>query len=66
MTDGVCSRQLVIRDLQRRSGYIARRWPAAAGLVDLEKAMLPVPGTREPLAFSGLVGHKNKSGGVNR
>ena len=34
-------------------GYIARRWPAAAGLVDLEKAMLPVPGTREPLAFLG-------------
>ena len=26
--------------------YIARRWPTAAGLVDLEKQMLPVPGTR--------------------
>ena len=33
--------------------YIERRWPAAAGLVDLEKQMLPVPGTREPL---GLIG----------
>lgn len=33
--------------------YIARRWPSAAGLVDLEKQMLPVPGTREPL---GLIG----------
>ena len=33
--------------------YIARRWPAAAGLVDLEKQMLPVPGTREPLGLMG-------------
>ena len=33
--------------------YIARRWPAAAGLVDLDRQMLPVPGTREPLAFLG-------------
>ena len=33
--------------------YIARRWPAATGLVDLDRQMLPVPGTREPLAFLG-------------
>ena len=33
--------------------YIARRWPSAAGLVDLDRQMLPVPGTREPLAFFG-------------
>jgi len=33
--------------------YIARRWPAAAGLIDLEKQMLPVPGTREPLGLMG-------------
>ena len=33
--------------------YIARRWPVAAGLVDLDRQMLPVPGTREPLAFLG-------------
>ena len=33
--------------------YIARRWPTAAGLVDLDRQMLPVPGTREPL---GLIG----------
>ena len=33
--------------------YIARRWPTAAGLVDLEKQMLPVPGTREPLGLMG-------------
>lgn len=33
--------------------YISRRWPAAAGLVDLDRQMLPVPGTREPLAFLG-------------
>ncbi|MEE3025352.1 MAG: hypothetical protein VX401_08395, partial [Pseudomonadota bacterium] len=34
-------------------GYVARRWPSAAGLVDLEKQMLPVPGTREPLGLMG-------------
>lgn len=33
--------------------YITRRWPAAAGLVDLDRQMLPVPGTREPLSFLG-------------
>ena len=38
--------------------YIGRRWPSAAGLfgsgpVDLEKQMLPVPGTREPLGLMG-------------
>ena len=33
--------------------YIARRWPAATGIVDLDRQMLPVPGTREPLAFLG-------------
>ena len=33
--------------------YITRRWPAAAGLIDLEKQMLPVPGTREPLGVMG-------------
>ena len=34
-------------------GYVARRWPSAAGIVDLEKQMLPVPGTREPLGLMG-------------
>ena len=39
-------------------GYVGRRWPSAAGLfgsgpVDLEKQMLPVPGTREPLGLMG-------------
>ena len=33
--------------------YIARRWPSAAGLVDLDRQMLPVPGTREPLGLMG-------------
>jgi N-succinyldiaminopimelate aminotransferase len=33
--------------------YIARRWPSAAGLVDVTAQMLPVPGTREPLGFLG-------------
>ena len=33
--------------------YIGRRWPSAAGLVDLEKQMVPVPGTREPLGLMG-------------
>ena len=29
-------------------GYIARRWPEAAGLADANQ-IIPVPGTREPL-----------------
>ena len=33
--------------------YIARRWPAAAGLVDTERAIAPVTGTREPLFMLG-------------
>ena len=33
--------------------YIARRWPSAGGLVDLDRQMLPVPGTREPLGLMG-------------
>ncbi len=38
--------------------YVRRRWPAAAGLlasgaVDIERQMLPVPGTREPLGLMG-------------
>jgi N-succinyldiaminopimelate aminotransferase len=41
------------RFTQAVDSYIGRRWPAAAGLIDLEKQMLPVPGTREPL---GLIG----------
>ena len=39
-------------------GYVTRRWPSAAGLlgsgaVDIERQMLPVPGTREPLGLMG-------------
>ena len=33
--------------------YIARRWPSAGGLADLDRQMLPVPGTREPLGLMG-------------
>ncbi|ADE40050.1 aminotransferase class I/II-fold pyridoxal phosphate-dependent enzyme [Candidatus Puniceispirillum marinum] len=33
--------------------YIARRWPAAAGLVDVDRAIAPVTGTREPLFMLG-------------
>lgn len=33
--------------------YIARRWPAAAGLVDIDTAIAPVTGTREPLFMLG-------------
>ena len=41
--------------------YIARRWPSAAGLVDLDLQMLPVPGTREPLGLmGGLVRYTKK------
>ena len=41
------------RFTQAVEGYVARRWPTATGLVDLEKQMLPVPGTREPLGLLG-------------
>ena len=34
-------------------GYIARRWPSAAGLVDVASQMLPVPGSRSPLSSLG-------------
>ncbi len=34
-------------------GYIGRRWPVAAGLAKLRTQILPVPGTREPLALLG-------------
>ncbi len=33
-------------------GYIARRWPEAAGLATADQ-IIPVPGTREPLHFLG-------------
>ena len=33
-------------------GYIARRWPEAAGLADASQ-IIPVPGTREPLHLLG-------------
>ena len=41
------------RFTQAVESYVARRWPSAAGIVDLEKQMLPVPGTREPLGLMG-------------
>ncbi len=34
-------------------GYIKRRWPCAAALAELRPQILPVPGTREPLAMLG-------------
>ncbi|XDZ71868.1 aminotransferase class I/II-fold pyridoxal phosphate-dependent enzyme [Alphaproteobacteria bacterium LSUCC0744] len=40
-------------------GYIARRWPEAAGLADASQ-IIPVPGTREPLHFLGHLVHGSK------
>ena len=40
-------------------GYIARRWPEAAGLADASQ-IIPVPGTREPLHFLGHLVHGTK------
>ncbi len=41
--------------------YIGRRWPAAAGLTNLQTQILPVPGTRQPLALlGGLVRNTKK------
>ncbi len=41
-------------------GYIQRRWPSAASLAQLRSQILPVPGTREPLAFLGGLVHGTK------
>jgi N-succinyldiaminopimelate aminotransferase len=45
-------------------GYIRRRWPAAASLADLTGQILPVPGTREPLALLGGIVRNTKAGSV--
>jgi N-succinyldiaminopimelate aminotransferase len=44
-------------------GYIARRWPEAAGLADASQ-IIPVPGTREPLHFLGHLVHGSKPNAV--
>jgi N-succinyldiaminopimelate aminotransferase len=42
--------------------YIERRYPDAKGLVELNKNIVPVPGTREPLHLIGLLAKNLKKG----
>lgn len=41
-------------------GYIGRRWPDAASFAELRGQILPVPGTREPLALLGGIMRNTK------
>ncbi len=43
-------------------GYIKRRYPSADKLVKLNKNIVPVPGTREPLHLVGLLAKNIKDG----
>jgi N-succinyldiaminopimelate aminotransferase len=45
-------------------GYIERRWPDAAAFAALRGQILPVPGTREPLAFLGGIMRNTKANAV--
>jgi N-succinyldiaminopimelate aminotransferase len=42
--------------------YVERRYPGAKGLVELNKNIVPVPGTREPLHLIGLLAKNLKKG----
>ena len=44
--------------------YIARRWPLAAPLATRRSQIIPVPGTREPLAFLGNLVRNTKANPV--
>ena len=44
--------------------YIARRWPSAAALGSLTDQIMPVTGTREPLAFLGNLVRNTKPDAV--
>ena len=43
-------------------GYIERRYPGAENLIDINKHIIPVPGTREPLHLVGLLAKNLKEG----
>ena len=45
-------------------GYIVRRWPGAAAFAKLHTQILPVPGTREPLALLGGLVRNTKPNSV--
>jgi len=45
-------------------GYIGRRWPSASGFAALREQILPVPGTREPLAMLGGLVRNTKTDSV--
>ena len=42
--------------------YIERRYPGAEKIIDINKNILPVPGTREPLHLIGLLAKNTKIG----
>jgi len=42
--------------------YIEKRYPSAKNIVDLDKNIVPVPGTREPLHLIGLLAKNLKKG----
>ena len=42
--------------------YIERRYPGAQNLVNIDKHIVPVPGTREPLHLVGLLAKNLKKG----
>lgn len=52
------------RFLSAVGNYIARRWPAAAALGSLTGQIMPVTGTREPLAFLGNLVRNTKPDAV--
>ena len=43
-------------------GYIERRYPGAQTLINIDKNIVPVPGTREPLHLIGLLAKNIKKG----
>ena len=43
-------------------GYIERRYPGAQDLINIDKNIVPVPGTREPLHLIGLLAKNIKKG----
>ena len=43
-------------------GYIQRRYPGAEALINIDKNIVPVPGTREPLHLIGLLAKNIKKG----
>ena len=43
-------------------GYLERRYPGSQNIVNIDKNIVPVPGTREPLHLVGLLAKNHKKG----